>query len=293
MSLTLQGPVREAPVDETAEIEAVLDRLRWNVLEFGGSALPAATDRRLDGAGIRFVYLADGEIETRVGNAEPLALRAGDFMMFPLGGRVELHGVRDARLVTGSLELADAEAMSAAAMPAMLFACGFRVNEPVFASLLDAMRVEAATDRPGSSAVMARLADAVASAAVRIWLENGCGSARSWLATVRDPHLCRVVEAIHDDPGSPWTVASLARVARASRSQFAEQFKCAFGETPARYLTRVRMQRAERMLQAGAPVSEIAFRLGYESDAGFSRAFRRHAGASPSDWRRRALCQTA
>ena len=105
----------------------------------------------------------------------------------------------------------------------------------------------------------------------------------------RDPHLGRAIEAIHDDPARPGPVESLARLARASRSQFAEQFRVAVGDTPARYLTRVRMERAERMLRAGAAVTDIAYQLGYESDAGFSRAFRRHAGVSPSLWRRSAV----
>ena len=136
---------------------------------------------------------------------------------------------------------------------------------------------EASSARAGSGSVIERLADVVASAAVRIWLERGCGDARQWLAAARDPHLGRALDAIHGDPGSPWTVESLARLAQASRSQFAEQFKDAIGDTPARYLTRVRMERAERMLRAGASVTDIAFQLGYESDAGFSRAFRRHS----------------
>jgi AraC-like DNA-binding protein len=230
----------------------------------------------------------NGAVELRRDGDEPLTMQAGDFVMMPRGGPTELSATRETRLLSGSLALNGADAIATQAMPPVLFTCGFRVHEPIFASLLETMHREAASDRAGSGSVIERLADVVASAAVRIWLEQGCGNAREWLAAVRDPHLGRALDAIHDDPGSPWTVESLARLARASRSQFAEQFRDAVGDTPARYLTRVRMERAERMLRAGVPVTDIAYQLGYESDAGFSRAFRRHAGVTPSLWRRGA-----
>ncbi|WP_448002419.1 helix-turn-helix domain-containing protein [Agromyces bauzanensis] len=270
-------------------IDRVLERLRWRVLEFGHRELAAGAVTRDDGRGIRFHYVADGAVELRRERDEPLAMQAGDFVMLPLGGSVELRASRAVRLLSGSLALDDSDGFTTTAMPEVLFTCGFRMHEPIFASLIETMHAEAASERAGSGSVIERLADVVASAAVRIWLERGCGSAREWLAAARDPHLGRVIEAIHDDPGSPWTVESLARLARASRSQFAEQFRDAVGDTPARYLTRVRMERAERMLRTGAAVADVAYRLGYESDTGFSRAFRRHFGVAPGTWRRVAV----
>jgi len=278
---------RHAGVDDAERsIDAVLERLHWSVLEFGHRQLPTGTTQFDDGAGIRFHYVASGAVELRRSGDDPLVMQAGDFVLMPHAGIVEVHPTSETLLLSGSLALNGAGAISPRAMPAVLFTCGFRVHEPIFASLLETMYREASSARAGSGSVIERLADVVASAAVRIWLERGCGSAREWLAAARDPHLGRALDAIHDDPGSPWTVESLARLAQASRSQFAEQFKDAVGDTPARYLTRVRMERAERMLRAGASVTDIAFQLGYESDAGFSRAFRRHAGVAPSRWRR-------
>lgn len=287
MSATEAGPVTDVIVNAERSIDAVLERLHWSVLEFGHSDLPIGGRRHDEGHGIRFHYVVSGAVELRRdGDDEPLRMQAGDFVMMPQGGPTELVASRATRLLSGSLALNGADAIATAAMPRVLFTCGFRVHEPIFASLLETMHHEAASDRPGSGSVIERLADVVASAAVRIWLEKGCSDAREWLSAARDPHLARALDAIHDEPGSPWTVASLARLARASRSQFAEQFRDAVGDTPAHYLTRVRMERAERMLRAGASVTDIAFRLGYESDAGFSRAFRRHAGVAPSLWRR-------
>lgn len=290
MSAIEVGPHPAAVDDGTDDgersIDALLERLHWRVLELEQRELPAGRASHDHGRGIRFHYVAAGALELDRGGDEPLHMQAGDFVMLPHGGSVELRTHRATRLISGTLALESADAIGAAAMPEVLFTCGFRVHEPVFASLIETMQAEASSARAGSGPVLARLADLVASAAVRIWLERGCGRAREWLTAARDPHLGRAIEAMHDDPGSAWTVESLARIARASRSQFAAQFRSAVGDSPARYLTRVRMERAERMLRAGASVADVAFRLGYESDAGFSRAFRRHSGVSPSTWRR-------
>ena len=278
-----------ATVDDAArDIDAVIERLHWSVLEFGHRDVAAGTTQVDEGRGIRFHSVVDGAVELLADDDGSLAMQAGDFVLLPRCGRMRVHATRDARLLSGSLALNGADPIAARVMPPVLFTCGFRVDEPIFASLLETMYREASTERPGSGSVIERLADVVASAAVRIWLERGCGDARAWLAAAHDPHVGRALDAIHEDPGSPWTVESLARIARASRSQFAEQFRHAVGDTPARYLTRVRMEQAERMLRDGAPVSDIAYRLGYESDEGFSRAFRRHAGVPPSRWRRGA-----
>lgn len=292
MSATEELHVPAVIVDAERSIDAVLERLHWSVLEFGHRELPIGVAPRDEGRGIRFHYVVNGAVELRRDGDEPLAMQAGDFVMMPRGGPVELSASHETRLLSGSLALNGTDAIATQAMPPVLFTCGFRVHEPIFASLLETMHREAASDRAGSGSVIERLADVVASAAVRIWLEQGCGNAREWLAAVRDPHLGRAIDAIHDNPGSPWTVESLARLARASRSQFAEQFRDAVGDTPARYLTRVRMERAERMLRAGVSVTDIAYQLGYESDAGFSRAFRRHAGVTPSLWRRTGAVST-
>src|SRR5699024_5130296 len=91
----------------------------------------------------------------------------------------------------------------------------------------------------------------------------------------------RVIEAIHADPGRDWTVELLATLGAMSRSVFAERFRLAVGSSPGTYVTGVRMDTAKRMLRAGRSVSATAAELGYSSDEGFSRAFRRHTGRTP------------
>src|SRR5690606_20784505 len=106
-----------------------------------------------------------------------------------------------------------------------------------------------------------------------------------WPSRSGDPFLDRVVEAIHEQPGREWTVEALANVSAMSRSVFAERFHHAIGRSPAHYVTEVRMQSAKELLTAGQAVSDVSRQLGYASDEGFSRAFRRATGVTPSSWR--------
>ncbi|RMB57882.1 AraC family transcriptional regulator [Tessaracoccus antarcticus] len=144
-----------------------------------------------------------------------------------------------------------------------------------------------ATDpaRAGDGVICGRIALTVVSAAVRSWSELGCAPQR-WLQRAKDPHLVRALDALQADPGEPWTVDSLARVAAMSRSAFAGRFRAVMEQSPAAYLAAVRMDvAADLLVHEELSVAETARRLGYESEAGFSRAFRRHTGSTPSQWR--------
>ncbi len=273
-------------VSDPGDVDALLHRLRWTTVDFGRRSVPAGAVQRIGGRGFPLHYVVAGAVELRRPGVESLALRAGDLVLLPHGGTADLHAGADTVLLGGALALDGAAAQVPRRVPPVVLVCGFATREPAFAALLDAMNTEVAGARPGSCPVLRRLGEVVAAAGVRAWVESGCGTSRDWIAALHDPHLSRVIDAVHDDPGSPWTVASLARVARTSRSQFADRFRTAVGDTPARYVARVRMEHAERMLSTGVPVAVVAQRLGYDSDAGFSRAFRRHAGTAPGSWRR-------
>lgn len=175
-----------------------------------------------------------------------------------------------------------------ALMPDIMRAHELAKNEPNVPHLLEAMMREVAIDRVGSGGMLARLADVLAATIVRAWVEGGCGDATGWIAAVRDPQLGRVLAAIHLDPSRDWTVAALAKVMGASRSGFAQRFAEIVGETPARYVTRVRMYQARQWLaQDRAMIAVVARRLGYDSEASFSRAFKRMLGHAPSHFRTR------
>ena len=85
-----------------------------------------------------------------------------------------------------------------------------------------------------------------------------------------------------------WTVEDLARAAGVSRSVLADRFTTTVGQPPMQYLALWRMQMASRLLLDGGQVAQVAGEVGYESEAAFSRAFKKIVGQSPATWRNRA-----
>ncbi|WP_062017858.1 AraC family transcriptional regulator [Aureimonas sp. AU4] len=167
-------------------------------------------------------------------------------------------------------------------MPDVMRAKELMVEEPTIPHLLDAMVAECGLNRVGASGILARLADVMAAQIIRSWVEHGCGDSAGWIAAVRDPQVGRVIAAIHAEPERDWAVASLAAIMGASRSGFAAKFTATVGMTPARYVTEVRMHRARQWIgRDRMRVGEVAHRLGYDSEAAFSRAFKRVVGTAP------------
>ncbi|QND73353.1 AraC family transcriptional regulator [Tardiphaga robiniae] len=170
-------------------------------------------------------------------------------------------------------------------MPELMQMHELATDEPAIPHLLEAMTSELALDRVGAGGMLTRLADVVAAALIRNWVEKGCGS-DGWVAAARDPGIGRVLAAIHRDPTRDWTVEALADVMHASRSAFALRFANVVGQTPARYVAQLRMREAKQWLvRDRLKIAVVARRLGYESEAAFSRAFKRIIGAPPSHFR--------
>jgi len=147
---------------------------------------------------------------------------------------------------------------------------------------------EAEELRPGGETVITRLADILAIQMVRHWIESESDPDRGWLAALRDENLGRAIAAMHKEPAKHWTLESLARIAAMSRSAFAARFTGVVGEPAMRYLARWRLQLAGMQLrESNEPISTIAERFGYSSEAAFSRAFKRELGMAPGGWRRK------
>lgn len=146
---------------------------------------------------------------------------------------------------------------------------------------------EARELRPGGETVITHLADILIIQAIRSWLDSAPDANRGWLAALRDKQIGRALAAIHRQPQKEWSVASLAREVGMSRSGFSARFTQLVGDSAMRYLTRWRMQLARAQLAEGtAPLSQLADRLGYQSEAAFCRAFKREFGVSPGSFRR-------
>ncbi|MEJ8310211.1 AraC family transcriptional regulator [Agrobacterium larrymoorei] len=168
-------------------------------------------------------------------------------------------------------------------MPEVMFVNTLTSRYPELLPMLEAMERETRQARAGFAGILARLADVVAAFIVRAWVECGCGDSSGWVAALRDPRLGRVILAIHNKPGHDWTLAELASVMGASRSVFAERFLEVTSMTPVRYLTELRMRLAMQWIsKERMPIETAAVKLGYGSQAAFSRAFKRIVGHPPS-----------
>lgn len=141
--------------------------------------------------------------------------------------------------------------------------------------------------RVGSETMLTRLAELMFIEVLRRYVEELPSQQIGWLAGLRDPVVGQALAQLHERPAHPWTLAELAHAVAASRTVVAERFTRLVGLPPMTYLTQWRLQlAAERLASGAAKVATIADEVGYESEAAFSRAFKRATGTSPAAWRR-------
>ena len=149
---------------------------------------------------------------------------------------------------------------------------------------------ESTATRPGADSTLARIAELVFIDALRRYAERLPPAGKGWLAALRDARIGRALALLHAEPAQAWTLDELARRVALSRSALADRFATLVGEPPMQYLMHWRLAIAARALRSGAEaIVRIAERAGYESDAAFSRAFKREFGMPPAAWRRRAV----
>jgi AraC-like DNA-binding protein len=144
-----------------------------------------------------------------------------------------------------------------------------------------------ASDGVGAAAIVAKLSELMFVEALRRYMQELPEQESGWLAGLRDPAIGRALTLMHAQPQKSWSAEELADAVNLSRSTFAERFSALIGYPPIRYLTIWRMQVAARMLrETNRGIAQIAFDVGYDSEAAFNRAFRRELGRPPSAWRR-------
>lgn len=145
---------------------------------------------------------------------------------------------------------------------------------------------ESQSRRPGGECVLARLSELLFIEVVRHYVTSQPAESTGWLAGLRDEQIGRALARLHEQPAHAWTLDELAKQVGISRSVLSERFTHFVGTPPMNYLAQWRMQLAVGLLSGGsATLAEIAERVGYGSEAAFSRAFKRLVGIAPALWR--------
>ncbi|HET7795566.1 MAG TPA: AraC family transcriptional regulator [Rhizobacter sp.] len=278
-----------------------------------GVALPAMDSF------LMFHFVAAGRCRLEVAGAEPRTLQAGDLALVPhgqghrllseagapceplfdiprvsAGERYELihHGGGGATtsLICGAVRFSHPAATHLVRLLPRVI-CIDPLGSPHddwLQSTLRFMAAEARALQPGGEAVITRLADIVVIQAIRSWIAHDPAAQAGWLAGLQDRQIGRAIAAIHRDPARTWTLESLAAEVAMSRSAFAARFTELVGQPPMQYLGHWRMHIARTWLEEhDEPLASLAGRVGYQSEAAFSRAFKRMVGVSPGSVVRR------
>jgi AraC-like DNA-binding protein len=271
----------------------------------------------LSGSGSAFHIVAFGPCWLEVaGMADPVQLSEGDHVILPRG---DAHLIRDSlttraadvvkcdgpnapkvfragsdgpvtRLLCGSLRLAHGatDPLLAILPPLLHFKRGTKRPAPWVEATASKILEELDSSRLGAEAVVTRLAEVLLTQAVRAFFEENADRVRSgWLAAVQDKHIGHALTLMHAEPERPWTISSLADRVALSRSVFAAKFSQLVGEPPLRYLTSLRLNAAAVRLRATEDkLKTIAAAAGYVAVAAFAKAFKRHMGTTPGQYRK-------
>jgi AraC-like DNA-binding protein len=267
---------------------------------------------------IVFHLLVRGRAYVHLEGGERVLLADGDIVALPHGhphllgngeGAFQIDGVRALpKVLTRGLELLQIGGGGERS----LFVCGFlscdptlsktflqalpplfKVNiseEPSGRWLENSLRFavdEATAAREGASAMLAKLSEVVFVETVRRHIRALPETETGWLAAARDGHVGRALYLFHQRPAHPWTMPGLAKEVGVSRSVLAERFRHYLGQPPMAYLTQWRLQLGARALTSNSQrsVAEIASDVGYETEASFNRAFKRHFHLPPGRYR--------
>ena len=267
---------------------------------------------------ILYHYVVDGRLKVQVEGEEIFGLNSGEVVMFPhndahlLGSELDLppalasdvivpspngglyairHGGDGARtrLVCGFLGCDSVEGnLLISTLPRAL---RLNVEEGSAAewirSTFQYAADEVAAARPGSETVLAKLSELLFVETVRRYADTLPESEIGWLAGLRDRYVARALALFHRDITRSWTVDEVGREVGLSRSALGERFTSLIGMAPMHYLANWRMQvAAQELRNSGASLAQVAYAVGYESEAAFSRAFKKAFRTAPATWRR-------
>ena len=261
---------------------------------------------------------------------DPVRLEAGDVLVFPHGDAYVMSIARGMRGGPDRTEiLAFLRQMAAGQLPFTVkegggaerldIVCGFlgcdaRPFNPLLEALPSLLHVrhafgsashplgklielavaESRESRAGGECVRLSLSELMFVEVVREHLAMLPAKRTGWLLGLRDPLVGRALALLHERPARPWTLPRLAKEVGSSRSTLADRFTRFVGRSPMRYLGDWRMQLAARLLADGtAKLSAVASDVGYDSEAAFSRAFKKTVGTPPATWRARTRARAS
>jgi AraC-like DNA-binding protein len=269
---------------------------------------------------IIFHYIMEGELSLRVEGDEgrPLTLEAGEVVLLArndlhlMGSDLDLRPVPASEIIQppkngGLFSIHHGGEGARTRMVCGFLGCDSAEGNPVISTLPPALKFniergaaaewihstfqyaaeEVAAGRPGSETVLAKLSELLFVEAVRRYAETLPDGQTGWLAGLRDNYVARALALIHRDINRAWTVDELGREVGLSRSALADRFSRLIGMPPMQYLASWRMQVATQELRStSASLAQVADMIGYESEAAFSRAFKKAIGTAPATWRR-------
>lgn len=310
---------RAAGSPRTADVlTELLDTLRESTLVYGRLELGAPWGIQLpDLHAAHFIVVGRGMAHLEVdGVRTPISLSAGDLALLPRGGA---HVLRDdegsallplgqaacrqmlanepirlggrgqcTTLVIGAFRFRAAHrALSIQRLARVIHVpSGSSQAFPWLASTVQVLVAESTSRSPGAAVVVNRLADVLLVQAIRSFIAGG-QCPEHGLRALADARIGRALALLHEHPAEAWTLERLAAAVALSRSGLASRFKALVGAAPLEYLARWRMARAARLLrESDLSLSEVAERIGYESEASFNKAFKRLQGTTPGAYRR-------
>ncbi|SJZ58120.1 AraC-type DNA-binding protein [Enhydrobacter aerosaccus] len=260
-----------------------------------------------------FHYLSRGTATLAFEDGRELPMTAGDFVVVSRGQphlfysdrRIEPFSVLDLDRSSAHLGVVH---HGGTAEPCATMICGrFTVARPSRGSVLELlppvlllkptdgewleailrrMVSESARALPGQGVALSRLTEVLFVEVLRSWIKSLRPGEGGWLGAMTDPHIGRALQLIHERPDRPWTLDDLGQRVGLGRSAFSDRFTRLVGLSMHRYLTARRMAEAASLLETGdEAIARIAARVGYETTAAFSKAFRRHHGLSPGRYR--------
>jgi AraC-like DNA-binding protein len=267
-------------------------RVRFGLMVRGSAFLRFKSHRQLISltSGDLCIFILNDEPFTLVDHPRSSVTEFSELRKLRVDGAIHYGGGGAlTTLVSGSFGISEFGApLISAILPRFLHLRLDQNRSRTFQSVLDILAEETAEPGMASSCLISCLYELLFVYAIRAYASSSAAPPKGWLVAISDKHLSKAIEAMHGDVERSWSVASLAREARMSRSAFALKFKTLLGQTPLEYLTQWRMYRASAMIRSNhTSFSEVASAVGYGSESSFSRVFRREMGVAPREYRRK------